>query len=152
MANKPTDVFLHINMMGGDRQVCWPWKGSINKSDSRPYFTVAGKRRTAYALVIELASGELQGTRVARHSCDNPICCNPAHLSWGTPQDNSNDMKDRERHGLSKIVVRAIKTLLLKGTTHEEIADRYGLSREAITKINNNMTHQAREAEKQDSS
>ncbi len=147
--NVPTDVFLHIDMRGGNRDECWPWRGNVNKTDGRPYFTVAGRRRTSYALVLELASGEQQGTRVARHSCDNPVCCNPKHLSWGTNQDNSDDMKARERHGLPKIVVRAIKKLLLKGMTHDEIADRYGLSREAVTKINNDFTHQAREAEKE---
>lgn len=145
MKNKPTDVFLSIDMKNGDRSQCWPWKGAINQSDGRPYFSVNGRRRTAYALVLELVYGAPQGRQVARHKCDNPVCCNPNHLQWGSQQDNLDDMKKRQRHGLPKIVVRAIKRLLMKGTTHAEIAERYGISREAVTGINNELTHQSKE-------
>lgn len=63
-------------------------------------------------------------------------------MRWGTHQENMNDMKDRERHGLPKIVVRAIKTLLNDGNqTHDDIAKLYGVSREAITGINNGRSH-----------
>ena len=150
MKNKPTDVFLSINMRNGDKSLCWPWTGSLNQSDGRPYFTVNDRRRTAYSIVLELASGEAPNRRVARHKCDNPICCNPSHLQWGSQQDNIDDMKERQRHGLPKIVVRAIKKLLSKGVTHEEIADRYGVSRETITWINNDRTHQAKESNRDD--
>ena len=139
--NTDKDVFCFINMHGGDINVCWEWKGKFNNKDNRPYFTVNGKRRPAYAVVLEVFSGTVQEQgMVARHSCDNgeqPIgCCNPHHLGWGTHQDNMNDMKDRERHGVPKTVKRAIKKLLLEGRSHQEIATLYGLSREAVTKIN----------------
>ena len=75
--------------------------------------------------------------RYILHSCDNSICCNPHHLSWGSHQDNMDDMKQRDRHGLPKTVVRAIKTLLDGDKTHQEIATLYGVSRESITAINN---------------
>jgi len=32
------------------------------------------------------------------HSCDNPSCCNPAHLRWGDSRDNTQDMLSRNRH------------------------------------------------------
>ena len=134
--NLPTDVFKSINMHGGDKDVCWEWKGKLNKKDNRPYFTCNGKRRPAYAIVLEEYSGEKQeDDLVARHSCDNGTCCNPHHLSWGTHQDNMNDMKERERHGLSRVVVRAIHTLLDKGQTQSDIAELYGISREAVSAI-----------------
>jgi hypothetical protein len=135
-ANTPADVFKHINMKNGDANVCWEWKGKVNEKDGRPYFTVKGKRRAAYIYVLELFNGEAQKKgMVARHNCDNPICCNPHHLIWGDHQDNMNDMKERDRHGVPKTVVRAIHNLYDKGTTQQEIADLYGLSREAISAI-----------------
>jgi len=139
--NKPIDVYKHINMHEGDTNVCWEWKLKTNQKDGRPYFTVDGKRRPSYAYVIETKTGETQDKRMVLHSCDNPVCCNPTHLSWGNHQDNMNEMKERERHGLPATVVRAIKTLLSDGQTHSTIAKLYGVSRETITAINNGRSH-----------
>lgn len=139
--NIPTDVFKSINMMDGDKEQCWPWTGKVNKKDGRPYITIEGKRRPAYCVVLELYSGKLQHKQVARHACDNKLCCNPQHLRFGTHQNNMDDMKERERHGLSKITVRAIRRLLDKGRSHKGISELYGVSREAITAIATGRTH-----------
>ncbi len=32
-----------------------------------------------------------------RHTCDNPPCCNPAHLLIGTAADNTHDAIERDR-------------------------------------------------------
>lgn len=139
--NQPRDVFKHIDMKGGDHVQCWPWKNKLNKKDGRPYFTVAGKRRPAYAFVIETTTGQDQGSSLVIHSCDNPICCNPSHLSYGTHQQNMDDMVERNRHGLPRIVVRAIRNLLAKGTSQQEIAELYGISREAVSAISTRRNH-----------
>lgn len=78
---------------------CWPWiakavisdlkYGAINVSG-----IVTGSHRVAYAL----ANGSITDGLHVRHSCDNPPCCNPAHLIEGTPADNVKDMMDRGRH------------------------------------------------------
>jgi len=140
--NTPEMVFTKIDMHGGDVSVCWEWKGKVNASDGRPYFTVDNSRRPAYVYCLELFTGTIQKEdQVARHSCDNPICCNPHHLVFGTHQDNMDDMKERERHGLPKIVLRAIRVLLGEGKTQQEIADLYGVSRETISAINTGRNH-----------
>ena len=36
------------------------------------------------------------------HSCDNPICCNPKHLSKGTHKDNSDDKVRKNRHAFGE--------------------------------------------------
>jgi DNA-binding XRE family transcriptional regulator len=142
--NSPVDVFRHIDM--GDNDVCWEWKGKINEKDGRPYFTVLGKRRAAYLIVLELHTGtKKEKGRMAIHSCDNPICCNPFHLRWGTHQDNMNDMKKRERHGLPAIVVRAMRTLLREGVSQQEIGKLYGVSRETISAISTGRSHKEKD-------
>jgi hypothetical protein len=138
-ANKPYDVFKHIDIRGNDD--CWPWKGKINAKDGRPYFTVEGKRRVAYAHVLETYTGKMAKGRQVLHSCDNPTCCSPYHLRWGTHQDNMDDMKERERHGLPKTVVRAIRKLLDDNRPQRAIAELYGISRETISAIATRRSH-----------
>ena len=138
--NVPTDVFKHICMHNGDTNVCWEWTGKVNKKDGRPYFTVAGHRRPSYAIVLELATGTEQNKKKALHSCDNLICCNPSHLRWGTHQDNMDDMVERERHGLPKTVVRAIRKLRKRKVSQSRCAELYGVSRETISAIDTGRT------------
>lgn len=80
---------------------CWEWKKAryhddygmlgLTKSDGRK-----GTMR-AHAFALVLATGEDQGGRFALHTCDNPPCCNPAHLYWGNQKRNIKDMDDRGR-------------------------------------------------------
>lgn len=151
-SNEATDVFALIDMRSGSKTECWPWKGTFNEKDKRPYFTIDGRKRPAAVVVLEQYSGEPADGRVARHSCDKgeaPTgCCSPYHLLWGSHQDNMDDMKKRERHGLPRIVVRAIQTLLESGQhTHESIGDLYGISREAVTAIANGRTSKSKSDE-----
>jgi DNA-directed RNA polymerase sigma subunit (sigma70/sigma32) len=53
----------------------------------------------------------------------------------GTHDDNMDDMKQRQRHGLPHHVVTAIRTLLAQGKTQQEVADLYGVSRSRIRDI-----------------
>ncbi|KKL75430.1 hypothetical protein LCGC14_2055010 [marine sediment metagenome] len=133
--NVAIDVFKSINMHNGDPNVCWEWTGKVNKKDGRPYITINGKRRPSYVIALELFTGELARGRMGLHSCDTEDCCNPHHLSWGTHQDNMDDMVERERHGLPKTVVRAIRKLRIEGRTQQHIAELYGVSRETISAI-----------------
>jgi predicted XRE-type DNA-binding protein len=138
--NKPTDVFKHIDMTAteirpGMSTPCWPWKGGLSKS-GRPYFTINKKKILAYRLVYELMTGQELGDKVARHKCDWEICCRGDHIEPGDHQDNMNDMKERERHGLPHHAIRAIRKLAAAGTmTQQEIANLYGIGRSTVSEI-----------------
>lgn len=141
---RPTDprlrVFQNIDMSGGPH-ACWPWKLKLNDK-GLPYQSVNGKKRLAYRLTYELVHGTVPDDLVLRHSCDNPVCCNPYHLTPGTHQENMNDMKERERHGLPHHTVRAIRKLGAEKVTHKEIAERYGIARTTVTDIINRRYYQ----------
>lgn len=139
-ANRLTDVFRNIDMKGGDKEQCWPWTLGTNK-DGRPYFTFQGKKYLAYRLVYDLYHTESLGDRIARHTCDNEICCNPHHLIPGSHQQNMDDMKERERHGLPHHTIRAIRKLIEAGTQQKEIAKLYGVSEATISKIKSGQNY-----------
>ena len=133
-ANKAVDVFRLIDMSAG-RNACWPFTGALNNK-GRPYFTVKGKKYLAYRLVYELVHGEGSlGGAIARHTCDNEVCCNDLHIVPGDHQQNMNDMKERERHGLPHHTIRAIRKLGDIGIGHRAIADRFGIARSTVSEI-----------------
>lgn len=83
----------------GPKGDCWEWTGAIQ---SGGYGTVnlGGKGTTAHRLALILATGEPPTENLdACHECDNPPCCNPAHLFWGTRRENANDSARKGRHG-----------------------------------------------------
>jgi len=154
-SNKPMDVFRHIDATGGP-DACWPWllkPGGVSRkmrdgvmsdtSKARPYFTIRGTKFVATRLVYELVHGvAIPDNMVIRHTCDNSLCCNPAHFELGTHQQNMDDMHERDRHGLPAHVVRRIRVLLMRGgKTHKEIGELYAVDRSIVTRIANDQIH-----------
>jgi len=132
----------------GGPEACWPWQGGC---DPKGYGHVRAERvndlahRVAYTLTHG-APGE--GLWVLHH-CDNPPCCNPAHLYAGSPGQNSADMVARGRAGksgrageanpASKITatdVRAIRARYAAGGVAALALGReYGLSQTTVSAI-----------------
>lgn len=148
--NRAIDVWKHINMHGGDKSVCWEWQlrpsgvpsTGTGRGKARAYFSVNGRKVLATRLVMELVHGvTLSRNQFVCHTCDNPICCNPEHMYIGDAQSNNKDASERDRHGLPSHVVRRIRVLLSRKMTHQEIADRYGIDRSIVTKINTDSLH-----------
>lgn len=149
--SRPTDVFLYIDMLNGPEftdpdtgevSLCWLWKGKLG-SDNRPYVQISGKRQLAYRLTYQLVTGQDLGALLYRHKCDNSWCTNPKHGTPGTHQQNMDDMKQRERHGMSHHAVRQIRKLIDKGLTDAQIAELTGKGRASIydIRMGNTFSH-----------
>jgi hypothetical protein len=79
---------------------CWPWTGPRQTGGRYGIAAKVDYGHVIYAhrRALELALGrELLPGMVAMHSCDNPPCCNPLHLSEGTKADNAADMVAKGR-------------------------------------------------------
>jgi len=77
---------------------CWFWLGASDKDGyGQIWDGYAGKMKRAHKVSAEIHHGHANG-RIVMHSCDNPSCCNPNHLSYGTTMDNQNDKVAKNRH------------------------------------------------------
>jgi hypothetical protein len=80
----------------GNRDECWPWIGYINVYG----YGIIGINRhpvKAHRAMFWLNNPWEPLPEVVRHSCDNPLCVNPAHLLGGTHRDNVADRVSRVR-------------------------------------------------------
>lgn len=82
---------------GGGPDACWPWTGARCPS-GYGRVKILGRCRSPHRFALEWHIQDLVPTGlVVMHSCDNRLCCNPAHLSIGTYKDNAQDAARKGR-------------------------------------------------------
>lgn len=81
------------------------------------------------------------------HSCDVPLCVNPAHLREGTQADNANDMFSRGRvcrigirNGRARFTEQDIRQIRKDPRTQTAIAADYGVWQTTIGEIKRRTT------------
>jgi hypothetical protein len=82
-----------VDRRGDDE--CWPWTAT---RDSKGYGRLwwGDRLEGAHRIALFLATGRMPS--YVMHSCDNPPCCNPAHLVEADHQTNMADMMAKGRH------------------------------------------------------
>ena len=125
---------------------CWEWKMGKSK-EGYGFFRTESGTTGSHRFALELSLGRfLVGNECSLHTCDNPPCCNPAHLFVGTNTTNYRDMESKGRrcnrkgsnHHLAKLVeedVKNIRTFNKMGIGSKRLARIYNVSRRAITNI-----------------
>lgn len=121
---------------------CWLWQGWKDKDGYGSMEDKAsGKKLKAHRVAYALQRGPIPPGMLVRHSCDEPACCNPAHLLLGSTQDNIADRVSRQRtprgeaHWHSKLTDDERREILGAPGTHESIAKKFGVSRATISLI-----------------
>ena len=76
-----------------DSKGCWIWQKSCAGS-GYGQLTVKGKYWQAHRYAHTYTKGVIPKGLLLRHSCHNPKCCNPDHLSVGNDLDNWHDSKE----------------------------------------------------------
>ncbi|MCO5195351.1 MAG: HNH endonuclease [Anaerolineae bacterium] len=134
-------LYAKIDRRGAD--ACWPWTASGRKGYG--LITVHGVKRTATRLVYRFEKGEIpEGFHVC-HTCDNPSCCNPAHLFLGTFYDNMRDRTAKkrevrgEKHPQSQLTAKQVRTIRQQYATgnfsQRKLAKEYRVGQTTIGQI-----------------
>ncbi len=126
---------------------CWEfrWNRKPHKRCKYGTLTTVGTYWYAHRLAWLIFYGPIPKGKWVLHKCDNPPCCNPAHLFLGTTQDNTadRDAKGRtakgERSGNAKLTdaqVRAIRSNYDgKVGSQQRLAKKHAVSTDYVLKI-----------------
>ena len=122
---------------------CWPWLQATDR-DGYGLFSphLKSPQYKAHRVACFLEHGG--AGQMTCHTCNNPTCCNPAHLYPGTGKQNS---RDRDKEGcpwqgekchLAKLTDTQVTTtaqLFLGGLTNRQIANKVGCKRRLVERI-----------------
>lgn len=120
----------------GEPDECWFWMMRLD-SNGYGHMSIRAKHCAAHRLAWEFTNGPVPDGRWVLHHCDNPPCCNPAHLYIGHHAENTLDAieRDRYKHGelhprakLTKKQVDEIRRLRKEGWKYRDLAEKFGVS------------------------
>ena len=129
---------------------CWEWRGVRSRGgygmvsiNSRIYPV----HRLALALTGYKVGDVFEGSEVA-HTCDNPACCNPAHLFEATHQENHLDAVSKGRYkghpggrghqALTRETAEELRRFRENGYTIQQLAVLYNIGEGHVIRVLSN--------------
>lgn len=114
----------YVDRKGPDE--CWEWKGHRGNAGYGVAYC-QGLQLRAHRVAYMVAKGDVPEGVLVLHTCDNPPCCNPAHLRLGTYLDNNEDAINKGRHRLKSArrteaeIKREVRERLLAAATQQTL-------------------------------
>lgn len=104
VVEKTGSFWSHVQKAEGET-ACWPWVGGWKDEYGRGRWQLDGKHTTSSRAALILSKGpppNSDESMEACHTCDNPSCCRPDHLFWGTKEQNMQDMAKKGHAGIQR--------------------------------------------------
>jgi len=94
LSKSDVNRFWDLVEVKDSKDECWNWKLS---SERYGHFSHKSRQYKSNRMAYFISTGQDPKEMEVMHSCDNPKCCNPNHLSLGTHWENMQDMAEKGR-------------------------------------------------------
>lgn len=124
-----------VDKRGDDE--CWNWK-KFKDCEGYGYIRIDYGNFMAHRVAATIAFGEIPQGMLVCHKCDNPSCCNPNHLFFGSDLDNNRDKKikgrarclsgeENKNSKLTSDAVREIRRIRSDGAILKDLANQFNV-------------------------
>ena len=121
---------------------CWPWIAALEGHGYGAFMMPGNSVFRAHRLAAHLMLGPIPVGMHVCHKCDNPPCCNPSHLFFGTRFDNFQDCSKKGRtclqryphlargasNNAAKLTVEQVMQIRMKTESITKTASRFSIS------------------------
>jgi hypothetical protein len=118
------------------------WTGA-RRNSGHGLITINNRTMSTHRVAYELEHGPIPRGMCVLHRCDNPPCCNVAHLFVGTKTDNNVDRDSKLRFS-SRLSAEQVQDIRSRITTvrgsQAALAREFGVSRATISMIATGVT------------
>lgn len=137
MFSEATKLLFWSKVKIGKIDECWPYMAA-KFHNGYGAFSVNRAPKRAHRIAFEIHNGFIVHELRVCHSCDNPPCCNPAHLWQG---DDIANVKDRdqkgrtakgEKNGFAKLTAKQASEIKTDPRTQRAIAADFGVCKSTV--------------------